>query len=453
MLTPAADAAGTDVIADSYQPSAALNNGENIGLEPVWPYGLVGADSSLTALADRTYTSRPNNGGDWSLDAVDAARLGLADQVQSDLVSITERYQAYIAGTSSAFGGAPGDEPYLEQSATVGTALDEALATDYDGTLRFAPAWPSAWNVSGTVYVQNGAKVDVQVQNGTLTTAALTAGKAGTMTVRNPWAGQSGHSAVVVNGSTGAVAVRPTKATTFTLPVKAKASYLIEDTAAPTTSYRFARVTGTAASTAKHLGPVQIGLDPPVRAPSLAASFDNTGISADDNTAPGNFDGGEASYSQTALSNAGAAPGATVSSSGLDFTMPDVTAGSPDNTVANGQIITTSGSGNSLGFLISGSNGPATGTGTLTYTDGSSQSYTVTAPDWFSTDPPAGGAVAVTSTYQNRQGNTTYQHTADLFSATVPLNPAKSLASVALPALGPLAAGTPALHIWAMSVS
>jgi len=29
------------VIADSYQPSAALHNGENIGLEPVWPYGVI----------------------------------------------------------------------------------------------------------------------------------------------------------------------------------------------------------------------------------------------------------------------------------------------------------------------------------------------------------------------------------------------------------------------------
>ncbi|MFC1414101.1 hypothetical protein ACEZCY_33620 [Streptacidiphilus sp. N1-12] len=453
LLTAADDAAGTDVISDSYQPAAPLNNGENIGLEPVWPYGLIGDDSPLTALADRTYTSRPNNGGDWSMDSVDAARLGLADQVQTDLVSITERYQAYMAGTSSAFGGAPGDEPYLEQSATVGTALNEALATDYDGTLRFAPAWPKDWNVSGTVYVQNGSKVDVQVQNGTLTTAALIVGRTDTMTVRNPWAGQSGHAAKVVNGSTGALVLRPTTATTFNLPVKAGTSYLIEDTAAPTTSYQFAQVTGTAATTAKHLGPVQIGIDPPVRAPSLAAGFDNVGITADDNTAPGNYDGSQASYSQTALTDAGAAPGATVSSSGINFTMPDVAAGTPDNTVANGQIITFSGSGSTLGFLISGDYGSATGTGTLNYTDGTTQSYTLTAPDWFSTDPPAGGAVAVNSTYQNRPGNTSYQHTADIFSATVPVDPAKTLASVTLPAVGALAAGNPVLHVWALALN
>ncbi|MFC1432630.1 hypothetical protein ACEZDB_18440 [Streptacidiphilus sp. N1-3] len=451
LLTPSADAAGTDVIGDSFQPTAAINNSENIGLEPVWPYGLIGDSSPLTALADRTYTSRPNNGGnDWSFDAVDAARLGLASQVQSDLVSLTEHDQAFIAGTANLSGSTAGDEPYLEQSATVGTALDEALATDYDGTLRFAPAWPSAWSVSGTVYVRGGSRVEVQVQNGTLTTAALIAGTTGSTAVRNPWPGQS---ATVVNGSTGAVVVPPTTAATFTVPVTAGSSYLIENTASPTTSYQFAQVTGTVATTDKHLGGVRIGLDPATHYASLAASFNDVGITADNNTAPGNFDGGGASYSQTALSNAGAGPGAQVSASGKHFSMPGAAAGTADNTVANGQTINLSGSSGTLGFLVSGSYGPATGSGTVTYTDGSTQSYTVTAPDWFSTSPPSGGALAVSSAYQNRQGNTTYNGTGNLFSTTVAINAAKTVASVTLPALGSLAAGTPALHIWAVSLN
>jgi hypothetical protein len=37
-----ADAAGNDAIGDSYQPSATLHNSENIGLEAVWPYGVIG---------------------------------------------------------------------------------------------------------------------------------------------------------------------------------------------------------------------------------------------------------------------------------------------------------------------------------------------------------------------------------------------------------------------------
>ncbi|HEY7812701.1 MAG TPA: hypothetical protein VIC62_05650, partial [Nakamurella sp.] len=286
------------------------------------------------------------------------------------------------------------------------TALDEALATDYDGTLRIAPAWPSGWDAAGTVYIQGGSKVDVQVQGGVITTAAIQAGTTGTMSVRNPWSGQQ---AEVVNGSTGAVVVSPTTSATLSVPVTAGSSYLVEQPSAPTVGLSFAQVTGTQATAAKHLGNVSIGLGARTSYASLAASYNDVGISADSSTAPGNFDGNGASFSETALTSAGAAPGATVTAQGLSYTFPSVAAGTNDNTVAEGQVITMSGSG-TLGFLVSASNGPATGTGTITYADGSTQGYTLSAPDWFSTSPPGGGAVAVSSAYQNRQGNTTYAH-------------------------------------------
>jgi hypothetical protein len=259
-----ADAAGNDVIADSYQPSAQLRNGENIGLEALWPWNVVGDDTvvggdNLTALEDRTYQYRPNtDGNDWSFDAVDAARLDNASQVQAQLVAITEKYQTHINGLANLTTGTTWNDSYIEQSATVTTALDEALATDYDGTLRFAPAWPSGWNASGTVYIQGGSKVDVQVENGTLATAAIEAGSTTTMTVRNPW---PGNQAEVVNGSTGAVVLSPTSASTFSLPVTAGSSYLVEQPSNPTTSLAFAQVAGSQASTYKSLGgKVQIGL-------------------------------------------------------------------------------------------------------------------------------------------------------------------------------------------------
>jgi hypothetical protein len=448
------DAGGTDVIADSYQPSAAIENSENIGLEPVWPYGVIGDATiqngdNLTALADRTYDNRPNvDSNDWSFDAVDAARLDMASQVESDLVANVEKYQAYPSGLS-AWNPSSADEPYLEESSTVATALDEALATDYDGTLRIAPAWPSGWDASGTVYIQGGSKVDVQVEGGTIATAAIQAGTTQTMTVRNPWPGQQ---AEVVNGSTGAVVVSATTSTTFTIPVTAGDSYLIEQPSSPTSSLPFAQVTGTQATSDKHLGDVQIGLDPAVSSSSLAATFNDVGITADTNTDPGNYDGGGASFSETALTNAGAGPGATISAQGLSFTFPNVSAGTDDNTVAEGQTIALTGGG-TLGFLISASYGPATGTGTITYTDGSTQSYTLTAPDWFSTSAPSGGAVAVSSAYQNRQGNTTYAHTADIFSQTVALTAGKTVASVTLPPGGALAAGTAAIHVFAIATT
>jgi hypothetical protein len=262
--TASVDAKGTDVIADSYQPSAQLRNGENIGLEPLWPWGVVGDNTvvngdNLTALEDRTYQFRPNvNGNDWSMDAIDAARLDNGSQVETALVANVEKLQFHISGLASLTTATTWNDAYLEQSATVATAVDEALATDYDGTLRFAPAWPSDWNGSGTVYVQGNTKVDVQVEGGTLATAAIQAGSTTTMSVRNPWPGKQ---AQVVNGSTGAVVVAATTATTLTVPVVAGSSYLVEQPGSPTTSMTFAQVTGSQATTIKTLGgKVQIGL-------------------------------------------------------------------------------------------------------------------------------------------------------------------------------------------------
>jgi hypothetical protein len=456
LLTPAADAAGNDVIGNSYQPAAPLHNVENDGLETVWPYGVIGDSTvvngdDLTALADRTYTYRPNvNNPDWTFDSVQAARLDMAGQVESDLIAATKRYQAYISGMASWVSSSPGDEPYIEQSANVAVTLDEALATDYDGTLRIAPAWPSDWDVSGTVYVRDNTKVDVQVQHGTITTAAIESGASQDLTVRNPWPGQQ---AEVVDGSTGNVVVPPAATADLRFHAGAGSSYLVEQPASPTTSYQFADVTGTPATGPQQLGNQTIGLGPAVHYPSLAAAYNNVAITDDANTAPGNFDGNGSSFSAQALAAAGALPGAAITSSGMSFTFPDVPAGTSDNAVAAGQWISMSGSGSKLGFLVSAGWGPATGTGEILYTDGTAQSYTVTSPDWFSTTPPDGGAVAVNSLYQNRPGNTTYNHTADIFSVTVPLDPGKTVAAVLLPAVGTLASGSPSLHVFAVAMS
>lgn len=191
---------------------------------------------------------------------------------------------------------------------------------------------------------------------------------------------------------------------------------------------------------------------PPPPFPSLAASFNNVGIVDDNNTNLGSYDGNNATFSEQALTSAGAAPGATINSSGLSFTFPNAEAGTLDNTVADGQVVDMSGSGSELGFLLSASNGPVTGTGTITYTDGTSQSYTLTSNDWFSTTAATGGQVAVEAAYQDRPGNTMFVHNADIFSTTVPIDPNKTVSSVTLPSVGELAVNQPAMHIFAMTI-
>jgi alpha-L-fucosidase 2 len=69
------------MIAASHDPAAPIHNTENVGLEPVWPYGLIGDDGPLHALGVRTFMNRPNKDlDDWSFDPLQATRLGLAGE-------------------------------------------------------------------------------------------------------------------------------------------------------------------------------------------------------------------------------------------------------------------------------------------------------------------------------------------------------------------------------------
>ena len=72
----------------------------------------------------------------------------------------------------------------------------------------------------------------------------------------------------------------------------------------------------------------------------LSPFFNDAGISDDTNQAAGNFDGLGYSYSEQALTAAGLAPGAAVTSGGVRYNWPGATAGQPDNLIAAGQVIT-----------------------------------------------------------------------------------------------------------------
>jgi hypothetical protein len=253
-LPPSADAAGADMIGWSTQPTATMRNSENLGLEAVFPYNLVGDTS---ALGRRTFASRPYvNSNSWTFDPLDAARLGLAADVKSTLVNATTGFQVYPSGLAS-FTRTPAQEPYIEQSGVLSATVSEALVQDYDGLLRIAPAWPADWTGEGTVAIPHNSHVSVQVSGGTVGTVVITSGAAGSITMRNPWPGQS---VTVINGS-GSTVVSPQSNATFTIPVQAGQSYLVELANAPTTALPFASVTGSPAATARRLGAVSIGLD------------------------------------------------------------------------------------------------------------------------------------------------------------------------------------------------
>jgi len=165
------------VIAESYLPGAENHNIENIGLEPVWPYAIIGDASPIFALAQRTYEHRPNiSAADWSFDPIQAARLDLGAEVGSTLVETTQKFQGFVNGMAKWEPSAR--EFYVEQAGVVCRCATEALVQDYDGVIRIAPAIPPGWDFDGSVYVTGKTKVDVQVRDGKATTVVIESGTA-----------------------------------------------------------------------------------------------------------------------------------------------------------------------------------------------------------------------------------------------------------------------------------
>lgn len=377
-----ADAAGNDVIAMSYQPAATIRNGENIGLEPLWPWNQVSDTSgSLFSLEQRSYANRLfRNGNDWDMDAIDAARLDMGSEVRTQLLGITEKNQIFVNGLADLGGGA-GSEPYLEQVSGVATALDEALVQDYDGLLRIAPAWPSGWDTSATVYVPGNTRVDVQVENGSPATVAIEAGSTRTMQVRDPWPGKAVQ---VVDGSSNAVVVAGTTSATFGVPVVAGRSYLVEQVSAPTTGLPFAQITGTAPTSARHLqGVRQIGLDPAgstgtaVIGTVLGATNSSKGVTQTEYPEPG--DGATTAGTvggQSARTSVGDSP---AGDDNIYFRIDDTVAHSGGYQATFVVSYYDTGSG-TISLHVDGPSDPYTGAGTITlHNTNSWQTATMTA--------------------------------------------------------------------------
>jgi predicted alpha-1,2-mannosidase len=192
---------------------------------------------------------------------------------------------------------------------------------------------------------------------------------------------------------------------------------------------------------------------PPSFPPTTNTTFNNEGISNDNNTSVGNFDGGGYSYSNNALEAAGFSSGATVTVNGVSFLWPTVAAGSDDNWQAAGQVIPVNGSAGAatLAFLGAATSGPSSGTATITYTDGSTQTFTLAFSDWTLNGGKStiisGDSIAVQMTYRNTSTGQQTNHPTYVFYTSVSLQAGKTIKSVTLPSS--VSQGT--LHVFAVS--
>jgi beta-glucosidase len=216
-------------------------------------------------------------------------------------------------------------------------------------------------------------------------------------------------------------------------------------------------LSGAGGTTAMHIFAMATGTGTPTTgAPysSISAAYDNVGITDNSNPAPGNFDGTGDSFSAQALAAGTPTPlpsGGQATFGGTTFTWPSGS-GTPDNVIADGQIIDLTGSGTDLGFLGAGGFGAATGTGTITYTDGSTQSFSLALADWYNNAPVAGDQIATTTSSWNYSSSTQVPHPVSVYFASVPIEPGKTVASVTLPTVSSgVGNGVNAMHIFAIA--
>lgn len=180
-------------------------------------------------------------------------------------------------------------------------------------------------------------------------------------------------------------------------------------------------------------------------------SYNNVGISSNSATKLANYDGGGASYSQQALQSAGLTANQNFTFNGVNFTWPNVQIGTGvnDNYQVSGQqiAVTPVTGATTLAFLGSSTNGPSSGTATIIYTDGSTQTFTLNLTDWCVSGgtPITGNQVAATMNQRNT-GSGTQTLKNYIFYTDVTLTSGKTIAAVQLPS----SVNKGAMHIFAI---
>ncbi len=104
-----------------------------------------------------------------------------------------------------------------------------------------------------------------------------------------------------------------------------------------------------------------------------------------------------------------------------------------------------------LGAVGASNSGSPSGTATVYYTDGSTQTFKLRFDDFWFTPGPENGIVAAMPYVKSPTGK--YGHTVYIFNAHVPIDSGKQVMAVGLPAISASSAGhVTAMHIFAAGV-
>jgi len=235
-------------------PPAINHNWENITSELVWPYGVTGIDAGDYRRALDGWINRPYPYGNiWSPDAIQAARLGLGDEVLKGLKRLIGTYQTYPNGLTD---DSNGRFEYLGSDLS---AVNESLLQSHDGKIRVFPAPPSTPEFDGkfTLLARGAFLLSSEYQNNETKYVVIRSLAGNRATLENPWRGGR----VRVRRSADNTTLLTTTQDEFSFDTTPNTVYVIERLAKPLNAFSHRRLTGTANVDAKRLAgsPAMLG--------------------------------------------------------------------------------------------------------------------------------------------------------------------------------------------------
>ena len=205
--------------AKSYAPAGALGsipkprNWEIPALYRVYPFGLSGIGSSDRDVCIHTFNRRIFGiTNSWSLDAVWAARLGLADEAARLLGEHAQRYHRFPYGgwtssNSSVWPGGLAACPYLDGAGLSAFGLQEMMLQSHEEAIRVLPATPNTWSGLFRFAARGGFLVSAYFSEGIPALVEIESLAGRPLAIHHPWsspdASRDGHPLVVVRSSRG----------------------------------------------------------------------------------------------------------------------------------------------------------------------------------------------------------------------------------------------------------
>jgi len=322
--------------------------------------------------------------------------------------------------------GQPWNDAYLNFGAlSRGATLDYDLASTPDpqwaASARSAP--PSDPLGAKQVLTSAGPPSGLILAPGASGTASFTVENLTARPMRAAWTAST-PSGVTLSTSSGTLTVAPDSTATASLTVTAGSAtggYAVGFSAEGTTS--------------------ALAVD--VAEPGDMWPYYNAiGVSSDGQDVPEGYDGSGYTYSANALAADGITQGKALTVGGITYTWPDEPPGTLDSIWSAGQVIPVSFPAGTtkiglLGSAIDAGAGGATGTLTVTYTDGSTQLIPVVFADWTlgagAFSPPASDTIAATTTHRNLTSGGSQPVTTYIYGTSAALQAGKTVASVTLP--------------------